>query len=85
MSELRKSSALVLRGGASAAIEDEILNIGEVPGFDPAIGTTTNYKDDINHQDQLLSLHIAKVHKIANIDHVSSLIEEEYKRSRKPQ
>lgn len=34
MSELRKSSAPVLRVGAGVA--DEMLNIGEVPGFVPA-------------------------------------------------
>jgi hypothetical protein len=32
-SELRKSSAPVLRAGAG--VDDEILNIGEVPGFEP--------------------------------------------------
>jgi hypothetical protein len=64
LSELRKSSAPALRAGAGAGV-DEILNIGEVPGFDPAIRTTPpNYKHNINHQDHLPYLKLSKFHKI---------------------
>lgn len=52
MSELRKSSAPVLRGGAG--VDEEILKMGEVPGFDPAMSGLPNWKH-INNQDQSLN------------------------------